>query len=82
MRLQIEITEDQNRHILKLMDEAGLSIKKDLFNYALSLFFWAIEEVGNGNMIASVNEEHNRYRELQMPALRRAFVLARKGLST
>ena len=55
MRLQIEITEDQNRHILKLMDEAGLSTKKDLFNYALSLFFWAIEEVGNGNTIASIN---------------------------
>ena len=69
MRLQIEITEDQDQHIQSLMEQAGLPTKKDLFNNALSLFSWAIEEVANGNSIASVNEEKGRYRELQMPAL-------------
>jgi len=69
MRLQIEVTEQQDRHILSLIEEAGLATKKDLFNNALTLLSWAIEEVGNGNTIASVNEAQQRYRELQMPIL-------------
>jgi hypothetical protein len=69
MRLQIEVTEDQDRHIQSLMEQTGLATKKDLFNNALTLLSWAIEEVANGNTIASVNEEENRYRVLQMPIL-------------
>jgi len=30
---------------------------------------WAIEEVGEGNTIASINEEGQPYRELHMPVL-------------
>lgn len=51
------------------MEQTGLTTKKDLFNNALTLLSWAIEEVANGNTIASVNEEENRYRVLQMPIL-------------
>lgn len=69
MRLQIDVTDDQDRHIQKLMEETGLSTKKDLFNNALTLLSWAVEEVAGGNTIASVNEEQQRYRELHMPAL-------------
>jgi hypothetical protein len=69
MRLQIDVSDEQDRHIQKLMAETGLSTKKDLFNNALTLLSWAIEEVANGNTIASVNEEQQRYRELHMPAL-------------
>jgi hypothetical protein len=69
MRLQIEVTEEQDRHIQVLLEEAGLTTKKDLFNNALTLLSWAIEEVGTGNTIASVNEDQQRYRELHMPIL-------------
>jgi hypothetical protein len=69
MRLQIEVTEEQDRHIQNLMEEAGLTTKKELFNNALTLLSWAMEEIATGNTIASVNETQQRYRELHMPAL-------------
>jgi hypothetical protein len=85
MRLQIDVTEDQERHIQRLMEETGLSTKKDLFNNALTLLSWAVEEVGSGNTVASVNEEQQRYRELQMPALtnvaQRAKARVTKGIA-
>jgi hypothetical protein len=67
MRLQIEVTKEQDKHIQSLMEQTGLSTKKDLFNNALTLLSWTIEEVANGNTIASVNEKNQRYRVLQMP---------------
>jgi hypothetical protein len=69
MRLQIDVTEEQDRQIESLMKQTGLTTKKDLFNNALTFFAWAVEEVATGNTIASVNEEKKRFRELQMPAL-------------
>src|ERR1700742_5214354 len=78
MRLQIEVTDDQDKHMLNIMEQAGLATKKDLFNNALTLFSWAIEEVQNGNAIASVNEKQNRFRELQIPALMHAAQRAKE----
>lgn len=69
MRLQIEVTEEQERQMLDTMARAGISTKKDLINNALTLFVWALDEVSAGNSIASVNEDEKRYRELQMPPL-------------
>jgi len=69
MRLQMEITEQQSAHLENLIQNTGLSTKKDLFNNALTLLSWAIDEVRNGNTIAAVNEEQKLYRELNMPVL-------------
>jgi hypothetical protein len=48
MRLQIEITEQQSTYLEYLIQNTGLSTKKELFNNALTLLSRAIEEVGNG----------------------------------
>ena len=43
--------------------------KKDLFNNALSLFRWAVEERKSGRIIASIDGEEKSVREVVMPAL-------------
>lgn len=71
MRIQLELPEDRVRELDVLMEETGLTTRKDLLNQALTLFQWAVRERQAGRMIASVDEEHQRYKELTMPALER-----------
>jgi hypothetical protein len=68
-RLQIDIAEQKLKAIEHLMEVCGFSTKKDLFNNALTLFQWAVDEKKKGNTIASISESSKNYRELQMPAL-------------
>jgi hypothetical protein len=68
-RLQIDVTDNKVKTMEKLMEACGFSTKKDLFNNALTLFQWAVNEKSQGNAIASINADHTNYRELQMPAL-------------
>lgn len=68
-RVQIDLGKQRVEAIERLMRECGLSTKKDLFNNALTLFQWAVEEKKQGHTIASINNDSKNYRELQMPAL-------------
>ncbi len=68
-RIQLELPDDKVRELEELMDEAGLKTKKDLISNALTLFKWAVKETKSGRVIASVDEENQRYREVLMPAL-------------
>lgn len=68
-RLQIDVAEQKLKTIENLMEECGFSTKKDLFNNALTLFQWAVEEKKLGNTIASISKTSKNFRELQMPAL-------------
>jgi len=67
-RIQFEMP-DKAKELDALMDETGIQSKKELFNNALTLLKWAIKETRQGNSIASVDEKHGKYRELQMPIL-------------
>ena len=68
-RLQIDVTEGQVRDIEALMRKCGVGTKKELFNNAFVLLDWAVGQIEQGNVIASINEADQRYRELQMPIL-------------
>jgi hypothetical protein len=78
IRLQIDITEERLREIERLMDECGFSSKKEFFDNAVTLLKWAVRRSKEGNLIASVNEQENKWRELQMPFLVRAHERARR----
>lgn len=69
-RIQFEVPVERLRELEALMDEGGISTKKDLLNNALTLFEWAVHEVKQGNTIAAVNESEKRYREITMPSFR------------
>ena len=68
-RFQVEMSEDQSQLLDELMADAGLSSKRDLFNSALALFFWAVERSKEGRAIASIAPDGTSLRELEMPSL-------------
>jgi hypothetical protein len=69
IRIQFELPEEKVRELEALMREAHISTRKDLFNNALTLFEWAVQERQSGRTIASVDEHNKKYKELVMPSL-------------
>jgi hypothetical protein len=69
VRIQFELPEEKVKELEALMREAQISTRKDLFNNALTLFEWALQERKTGRTIASVDEHNKKYKELVMPAL-------------
>lgn len=68
-RVQFELPDERINELEDLMKEAHINTKKDLFNNALTLLIWALNERREGRIIASVNEHENKYKELVMPIL-------------
>ena len=79
MRIQLELPETQVAELKQLMEEAGIDTYKDLFNNSLTMFEWALNEVKNGKILASVDEKSEKYRVLVMPLLERVAKAARRS---
>lgn len=69
IRVQLDMPEDRVKEIEQIMAKTGVSTRKDVFENALALFEWAVNERASGRKIASLSENENGYRELLMPAL-------------
>ena len=74
MRIQIDLDEKRFEEFEKLMKEAGVETKKDLFNWAFTILKWCLNERKNGRIIASVDEKENKYKELDTPIFSRFAV--------
>ena len=74
MRIQLDVAEDNVKVMRYLMQEGNLSTYKELFNNALTVLYWCFKEVRNGRIIASLDEETMRYKELSMPVLQSVAV--------
>ena len=68
-RIQIEMADDKLSHLEQLMEKCGIRTKKEFINNALALLEWAIEEKEKGNILASVDEDQDRYKEVCLPGL-------------
>ena len=68
VRIQLDLPDDQVAELDKLMEETRLTTRKDLFNNALTLFWWAAKAKKAGRIIASV-DENEQIRELVMPSI-------------
>lgn len=69
MRIQLDFDEVGIKLIDDLKTQTGIRTHKDLFNNALTILSWAVHQRRNGRIIASLDEENENYRELQMPVL-------------
>src|SRR5256885_2020634 len=69
VRIQLDFPQEKVDELNALMGKAGITTRKDLFNNALSLLAWAIKEREEGNLIASINEATDTYKELVMHPL-------------
>lgn len=67
-RIQFEMSEESAAEVEALARDANTT-KKDLFNNALTLFEWAVNEVRQGRIIASVDEKEMKLKEISMPLL-------------
>ena len=67
-RIQFELPDHKAKHLEELAAEAGVT-KKDFLSNALTLLAWAIRETKNGRVIASVDEETMKYKEVLLPVL-------------
>lgn len=67
MRVQVQIRPDHVRRIRQFMDQAGIETYKELFNDALTLLQWSIEEAKAGRRIVSLDGD--RETRFMMPVL-------------
>lgn len=66
-RIQFLMDDDLVRELDHLVEKNGLKTRTQLLNVALTLYDWAVRERESGNIIASVNERTERYKEIELP---------------
>jgi predicted flap endonuclease-1-like 5' DNA nuclease len=66
-RVQFLLTDEMAANLDRLVEVTGLKTRTQLLNMALTLFEWAVREREAGNIIASVDEENDKYKEVTMP---------------
>ena len=69
MKIQLDLDEKGAKTVERLKEQTGVKTHKDLFNNAITLLDWAINQRQKGRIVASLDEEQENYRELQMPVL-------------
>ena len=77
-RYQIDMTPAGLKRLEELKAAIDATSNKDLFDEALTLLDWAVTQVQNGRIIASIDEKKNSFRELSMPGLEKARRMARE----
>jgi hypothetical protein len=70
-KLQIDVPDERFEDLQGLMHKCDINTYKDLFNNAMTLLEWAVRQREEGRMVASVDEQNMRFRELSMPILDR-----------
>jgi hypothetical protein len=70
--LSVEISPAAQGLIEHLMRNTGAASYGALFNDALTLMNWAVQQRQDGRIIASINEANGRFKELQMLPLENA----------
>jgi hypothetical protein len=69
MRIQLEISESKREQIKMLMEKADFKTYSELFNNAVTLLQWSIQQLENGCSILSVDRNSGKEKELVMPVL-------------
>lgn len=65
-RLQFEIPRKEAEELDQLQESLGLKTRVALFNEAITFYKWAVDERRKGRIIASVDEEKEEYKEIEM----------------
>jgi hypothetical protein len=68
----IQIDDGDENSLESLRNTTGAKDYKELFNNALTMLSWAVEQRRAGREIGSINETEKSYRVLQMNILDRA----------
>ncbi|GGK30193.1 hypothetical protein [Salinarimonas ramus] len=71
-RVQLDLSPEEVARLNWMMEVCGIATRKDLFNNALTLMEWAVDEIVDGRRIASLTDENGDRHFVTMPALRNA----------
>lgn len=77
-RYQFDVGGREATHIEEMKEKIGANTNGELFDNALTLLAWAIEQIENGRKLASISEDESSYRELAMPSLNKVRKRARE----
>lgn len=71
MRIQYEVSDKQYKRIVELVKESGARNRTDYLDHAIRFMEWAIEEIKEGRVIASIKKDEIKgeysYREVVIP---------------
>jgi hypothetical protein len=79
MRLNFEFSEEKVKELKDLQRKSGCANMKELFNNALSIFEWTVDQAASGNDVAAINEKEKFYRVLVAPVLQSAAKQAKRA---
>ncbi len=68
MEFQIEIDDLGLKVLSEIKERTGLSGYKEIFNSGLTLLDWATRQQASGKIVAAVDENTQRYKEVEMAA--------------
>lgn len=67
MKVEFELTDESIARLTALAVKMGVHTVKDVFENSLALLVWAVEEIEGGRVIASVDEEKELFKQMEMP---------------
>jgi hypothetical protein len=68
-RVQLDLLPERLAEFDQLMAFCGLSARKDLFDNAMTLFEWAVQEIRDGKQIASYDKKTEHIEVIRLPVL-------------
>ncbi len=78
-RVQFDVLPERLAEYDQLMSFCDIKGRRDLFEHAMTLFEWAVNEVRSGNEIASYNRETDNVEIVRFPVLDNAARRAKSG---
>lgn len=69
VRVQLDLSAKQAERFDSLVKYCDLGSRKELFNVAMSLFYWATQEASKGRKVASYDEKKDHVETIIVPAL-------------
>lgn len=76
MKIWLDFDDEGEKLVARLEAQTGVRNHRELFNNALTLLDWAVQQRLQGRIIASLDEESKNYKEVLMPVLEYAASLA------
>ncbi len=67
MVIQLEIPDEKVRELDALAQRVGLPDRRSLFNNAITMFEWMVNELELRRIVGSIDEKARKYKELHMP---------------
>lgn len=71
MRGELQLSEARAAELLGMMEKCGISTTRELMEWAITAFAWAVEESEQGREIIAIDRQASGFTTLAMPVLQR-----------